>query len=277
MKKSGMHPFVKWAGGKKQLLGKLDNRIPENFNTYFEPFVGGGALFFHLHPERAVINDSNLQLINAFRWLRADADAVISKINLYDKGGSTKEQYLMMRDRYNAKITAGELDAECAALMIWINKHCFNGLYRVNSKGLFNVPFNNRTTGPSINSENLLNISRYLNENRIEIRLEDFESACADARPGDFIYFDSPYIPASRTARFTDYTKDGFTPADHRRLAALYRTLDRRGVQLMLSNNNVPLVRELYAGFKIEEISARRSINSDATKRVGSEVIITNY
>ena len=181
------------------------------------------------------------------------------------------------RTEYNKKIAAHILDAECAALTIWINKHCFNGLYRVNSKGLFNVPYNNKIGGVSMNEENLRTIGLYLNSGNIEIREGDFETACADAKAGDFVYFDSPYIPVSETANFTDYTKDGFSYEDHCRLAELSKRLDNAGVKIMLSNNDVDLVYELYDGFKIKGVDVKRAINRDASKRTGKEVIITNY
>lgn len=161
--------------------------------------------------------------------------------------------------------------------MIWINKHCFNGLYRVNSKGLFNAAYNNRVSGTSINAENLKNIGLYLRTKEVEIRQGDFEMACFDVHTGDFVYFDSPYVPINDTASFTNYTKEGFSLDDHKRLATLYRNLSERGVKVMLSNHNVPLVHELYDGFKIETVDVRRAINRDASKRSGKEVIITNY
>ncbi len=270
-------PFVKWAGGKKQLLDRLRVRMPESYATYYEPFIGGGALFFDMQPRRAVINDTNWQLLNIYRQLKIDAEAVINAVNLLDAEPCDVDRYLAMRKAYNQKITANELDAQCAALMIWINKHCFNGLYRVNLKGLFNVPYNNRTGGTSIDENNLRNIGALFRNNDIEIRQGDFEAACSDIAPDDFVYFDSPYVPVSKTANFADYTKDGFSLKDHKRLADLYRRLDSMGVKAMLSNHNVPLVHELYDGFRIETVDVRRAINSDASKRVGKEVIVTNY
>ncbi len=272
-----MSPFVKWAGGKKQLLDKLNERTPTAFGTYYEPFIGGGAFFLDLQPQRAVINDVNEQLINVYIQLKTDAEAVIAAVEKYDSVACDRDYYISVRKGYNRKIAAHELDAECAAMMIWINKHCFNGLYRVNSKGLFNVPYNNKDGGSSIDADNLRRIGQYLNESEIEIRQGDFEVACADVKPGDFVYFDSPYIPISETANFANYTKDGFSLEDHRRLAELFRRMDSMGVYVMLSNHNVPLVHELYSGFHIDVIDVRRSINRDASKRVGKEVIITNY
>ena len=190
-------PFVKWAGGKRQLLERLESRMPETYNRYYEPFIGGGALLLDVQPENAVINDTNGQLLNVYRQLKENPEAVIAAVNALDSEPCDKERYLLVRKHYNTKIQARELDAECAALMIWINKHCFNGLYRVNSKGLFNVPYNNKVDGVSINEDNLRNIGAYLQEHRIEIREGDFEKACEDVQAGDFVYFDSPYVPVS--------------------------------------------------------------------------------
>ena len=272
-----MEPFVKWAGGKRQLLDKLWERTPNKYGTYFEPFLGGGAVLFNIKPKSAIVNDINEQLINVYRQLQLDPKAVIRALRSLDEKNCDKDRYLAMRAKYNEKITNNELDVECAALMIWINKHCFNGLYRVNNKGLFNVPYNNKQTGKSMDEVNLVNIGYYLSENKIDIRCQDFEELCEECKAGDFVYFDSPYLPESETAYFTDYTKDGFGKEDHERLAKLYRLLDSKGVMVMLSNNNVPLAHQLYEGFKIDEVDARRAINSDAKKRTGKEVIITNY
>lgn len=270
-------PFVKWAGGKKQLLDRLESCMPATYGRYYEPFIGGGALLLDLQPKRAVINDTNEQLLNVYGQLKINADAVIDVVNELDAQLCDKERYLSIRKAYNAKIQVHELDAECAGLMIWINKHCFNGLYRVNSKGLFNVPYNNKVSGVSINAENLKNIGLYLRTKEVEIRQGDFEQACFDIRPGDFVYFDSPYVPINDTANFTNYTKAGFSLEDHKRLATLYRKLSERGVKAMLSNHDVPLVYELYSGFNIEHVDVRRAINRDASKRSGKEVIIKNY
>lgn len=277
MDKLKISPFVKWAGGKKQLLKRLEERMPETYSRYYEPFIGGGALLLDVQPKNAIINDVNEQLLNVYRQLKANAEAVIAILKELDSVECDKEHYLKMRTEYNKKIAAHILDAECAALTIWINKHCFNGLYRVNSKGLFNVPYNNKVGGASMSEENLRGIGLYLNSSDVEIREGDFEAACVDVQAGDFVYFDSPYIPVSETANFTDYTKDGFSYEDHCRLAELFKRLDAADVKVMLSNHNVDLVYELYDGFKIEGVDVKRAINRDASKRVGKEVIITNY
>lgn len=272
-----MGPFIKWAGGKGQLVDKIWERTPNNYDTYFEPFIGGGAVLFHLKPKKAVINDVNEQLINVYRQLQTDPREVIRAVNRLDQGPCDKDYYLLRREEYNKKILAKELDAECAAYMIWINKHCFNGLYRVNSKGLFNVPYNNKQLGKSIDEANIMSIGYYLQEADVTILCEDFETVCQRITPDDFVYFDSPYVPVSTTASFTDYTKDGFTLEDHQRLAALYKSLSDKGVKVMLSNHDVELVRELYKGFTIESVDVKRNINSNAAKRTGKEVIIRNY
>ena len=277
MDKLRINPFIKWVGGKRQLLEILRERMPKTYSRYYEPFIGGGALLLDVQPKNAIINDVNKQLLNVYRQLKTDAEALISILRELDSVECDKEHYLKKRTEYNKKIAAHILDAECAALTIWINKHCFNGLYRVNSKGLFNVPYNNKIGGVSMNEENLRTIGLYLNSGNIEIREGDFETACADAKAGDFVYFDSPYIPVSETANFTDYTKDGFSYEDHCRLAELSKRLDNAGVKIMLSNNDVDLVYELYDGFKIKGVDVKRAINRDASKRTGKEVIITNY
>lgn len=270
-------PFVKWAGGKKQLLPKLVAEAPKEYGAYFEPFIGGGALLFELQPNTAVINDVNAQLWNVYTQLKKDANQVILALRSLDAEPCDKDRYMSLRETYNGKIQRNELDAECAALMIWVNKHCFNGLYRVNSKGLFNVPYNNKPTGRSMNEDNLRGIGEFLRAADVRIILGDFETACEDVKAGDFVYFDSPYIPISETANFTDYTKDGFTYDDHKRLADLFRRLDGIGAKVLLSNHAVPLAHELYDGYTIETISVRRNINSDASKRSGTEVIVKNY
>lgn len=276
-KENMMKPVLKWAGGKGQLLNRLKNRLPSLYNTYYEPFIGGGALLLGIKPDKAVINDINKQLINVYYQLKLDPEAVIKAVRDIEKLPCDKTYYLSMRERYNHKILHGELDLECAGLMIWINKHCFNGLYRVNAKGLFNVPYNSNNKANSIEEANLINIGNYLSAHDIKIECKDFEELCEDAKENDFVYFDSPYIPISKTASFTDYTKDGFTFDDHKRLAALFRKLDKKGVKIMLSNHDTPLIYELYNGYFIESIEVRRSINSDAKKRTGKEVIVTNY
>ena len=272
-----MTPVLKWAGGKGQLLDVIRARMPQSYRNYYEPFLGGGAVFFSVAPKRAFVNDINEQLINLYRQLKASPAAVIGILEKLDAVPCDKAFYLDVRKRYNLKISRRELDAECAALMVWTNKRCFNGLYRVNSKGLFNVPYNNRVHVRSVSPENVLSIGKFLQSADISFSCADFEYACRDVSAKDFVYFDSPYVPVNGAANFTSYTKDGFTWEDHQRLAALFRRLDAIGAKLMLSNHDAPLVRRLYDGFSIQSIPVKRLINCDGKKRTGQEVLITNY
>lgn len=268
-------PCIKWAGGKTQLIEEIQARIPRSYNRYYEPFIGSAAVLFAIQPDIAFVNDYNDQLVNLYLQLRDNVEHIIEKLSEFGKDDCTKEFYYLIRSEFNKKISEKQLDYEAAAMFIYLNKHCFNGLYRVNSKGLFNVPWNQRTDGKSAEPENLRNISQYLKN--VEFSCSDFEAFCDDVKAGDFVYFDSPYVPESNTADFTSYTAGGFTYEDHVRLSKLYERLSERGALLMLSNNDVPLVHELYGKFKIETLDVKRMINRNADKRTGREVIITNY
>ncbi|MDY5779854.1 MAG: DNA adenine methylase [Succinivibrionaceae bacterium] len=270
-------PFVKWAGGKRQLLKQLEDLMPLSYDRYFEPFVGGGALFFDITPQSAVINDINPQLINVYNQIKNNLKELIAIIKYLDSGEITKETYFSLREIYNQKILNKSFDTFGAALTIWINKHCFNGLYRVNKAGLFNVPFNNKTNISSIDEDNLVLISDYLNTHDIKIMQVDFEESLKEVKKGDFVYFDSPYFPLDVTAKFTEYTQGGFSLESHYRLADTFKRLDKMGIKLMLSNNDVKEVYELYGDFNINHVNVSRAINSDATARKGKELIITNY
>lgn len=270
-------PFLKWAGGKRQLLSQIRERMPKEYNNYYEPFIGGGAVLFELKPKRARINDINRELINTYRVIRDVPEEFIKEVNkldteMWDDG---KEYYLAKRKQFNDKILNGEYDVEMAALLVFINKHCFNGLYRVNAKGLFNVPYNNSRRA-SIDVEKIIDTSEFLKN--VEITDGDFEDACIEAKEGDFVFFDSPYAPLNPTS-FESYTKEGFDVESHRRLANLFDDLTNRGCYCMLTNHNTEFINELYAkkGYRMDVVSVRRSINSDASKRVGEEIIICNY
>lgn len=275
--KKKMSPILKWAGGKTQLLQYIVDKIPDEYNHYYEPFIGSAAVLLGVSPAQAFVNDGNEQLVNLYTQVKVAVDKVIAKVNELDATPCTKDLYYAIREQYNAKIASRDLDAECAALMIWLNKHCFNGLYRVNRKGLFNVPYNNKVSGKSIDENNVRAISEYLQRADITITCLDFETACDGVCAGDFVYFDSPYVPESVTASFTDYTMDGFSLAEHERLASLFKRLDGIGAKVMLSNNDVPLVRSLYDGYNIQSLDVKRMINRDANKRTGREVLVMNY
>lgn len=270
-------PFVKWAGGKRQLLDRISERMPKSFNNYFEPFIGGGAVLFELQPQKAVINDINSALTNAYKIICEKPQDFIREIKKLDSEmwEDGKKYYYSLREHYNDKLMKEEFDVELAALFVFINKHCFNGLYRVNGKGLFNVPYNN-SRRESIDDASILEISEYLKN--VEILTGDFEEACREAKKGDFIFFDSPYAPLNPTS-FESYTKEGFDVESHKRLASLFNELTKRGCFCMLTNHNTEFINELYGnkGYKIDVVSVKRLINSDASKRTGEEVIIYNY
>lgn len=277
MSNSSIAPFVKWAGGKRQLIPQIRERMPEQFNNYYEPFVGGGAVIFELLPENALINDINRALINAYQMICDHPKEFLQEINRLDAEmwEDGKEYYYSLREHYNDKLMRDEFDVELAALFVFINKHCFNGLYRVNGKGLFNVPYNNSRRS-SVDEQSIMEISEYLRN--VTIISGDFEAACEGAGAGDFVFIDSPYAPLNPTS-FESYTKEGFDIESHRRLANLFDELTARGCYCMLTNHNTELINELYGnkGYTIDVVSVKRMINSDASNRVGEEVIICNY
>lgn len=277
MQKTKIAPFVKWAGGKRQLLTHIRERMPEKFNTYYEPFVGGGAVLFDLLPDNAVINDINKALINAYRQIGTSPDEFLDVVNklddeMWDDG---KKYYYHIREKYNDKLMRQEYDVELAAMLVFINKHCYNGLYRVNAQGLFNVPYNNSRRG-SVDAESILEVSKYLKN--VTILEGDFEDACHLAKEGDFVFLDSPYAPLNPTS-FESYTKEGFDVESHIRLARLFDKLTERGCFCMLTNHNTEFINELYGnkGYRMDVVSVKRMINSDANNRVGEEIIICNY
>ena len=271
-------PFVKWAGGKRQVINELKKYAPIEFNTYYEPFIGGGALLFELSPKKAVINDSNKELMNVYEVLCDENkfNKMCRVLNSYEANHS-EEFYYEIRNKDREKQKFSRLsDYTRAARTIYLNKACFNGLYRVNSKNEFNVPFGKKVKVNTYDGGNLITVSNYLTMNDIKILSVDFEEAVKDAKKGDFVYFDPPYD--SDTGTFNSYTEDGFGKEEQRRLARVFKELDERGVYVMLSNHNTLLVNEMYKDYNIHVIEAKRNINANGSKRGKvEEVIITNY
>jgi DNA adenine methylase len=262
-------PFLKWVGGKTQLLEQFRPLLPAMFGQYFEPFVGGAALFFALRPTRSSLRDVNEELIGCYRAVRDEVSSVIAALrrHRYDS-----EHYYAIRDLDPKKLSS----AERAGRTIFLNKTGFNGLYRVNRAGKFNVPFGRYTKPSFCDPDNLQSCSLALQGTEIEVR--DFASIVRDAKPQDFVYFDPPYVPVSQTSDFTSYVAEGFTWADHEKLADVFSRLTRKGVYAMLSNSDTPAVRDLYAGFQIDEVYAARSVNSNAARRGKvAEVVVRNY
>ncbi|HJL06336.1 MAG TPA: DNA adenine methylase [Polyangiaceae bacterium LLY-WYZ-15_(1-7)] len=265
---------MKWAGGKGRLLAQLEPLLPPGVERmrHVEPFVGGGALFFARGPQRALLADVNPELINAYRAIRDEPGAVIAALEALAPG-HCKERYYQVRERYNA---GGQAPLERAALFVYLNKTCFNGLHRVNRKGEFNVPFGRYKNPRIVNAEGIAAASEVLQG--ADIRCDGFEALVESAKPGDFVYFDPPYEPVSRTSSFTSYARGGFSQEDQRRLRDVYAALDKRGCKLMLSNSDVPFIRELYAGWNVDIVRAARAINSNPNGRGKvAEVVVRNY
>lgn len=271
-------PFVKWAGGKRQVINELLKYVPDEFDTYYEPFVGGGALLFELSPKKAVINDSNEELMNVYNVLCNEEKfkKMCNLLNSYETKHS-EEFYYNIRNKDRSKTAFNRLsDYTRAARTIYLNKACFNGLYRVNSKNEFNVPFGKKTHVNTYEGSNLITVSNYLTMNDVKILSVDFEEAVKDAKKGDFVYFDPPYD--SDTKSFTSYTEIGFDKSEQTRLARVFKELDKKGVYVMLSNHSTVLVNELYKDYHIYTIEAKRNINANGKKRGKvEELIITNY
>ncbi len=276
-KRPEVRPFVKWAGGKGQILDELIARLPERFSGYVEPFVGGGALFFALsaqlndfpHVRKIVLNDKNEELVNAYRIIKT---GVLELVESLKKHVAAKEYYYKVRAQDPLKLS----EVERASRFIFLNKTCYNGLWRVNRKGEFNVPFGRYKNPTILDEANLLNVSKVL-QNAVLLN-EDFEKAVELAGSGDCVYFDPPYYPVSQTANFTNYVGDGFQLEDQVRLSDVFRRLSRSGVLVMASNSDTDWVREMYREFRLESIQARRAINSRGNRRGPvSELIIMNY
>lgn len=262
-------PLVKWAGGKRQLLGQLEPFFPQHFSVYHEPFVGGGAVFFHLLPPKAVLIDSNPELINFYLVVRDRLDELLSDVRKHRKEAG---YYYRLRDVDPETLSP----VERASRFLYLNRTAYNGLWRVNRQGRYNVPFG-RYRNPRIADEgNLRLVSAALKS--AEIIVGDFSQVLEHARAGDFVYLDPPYNPVSRTASFTAYTAGAFGPEEQRRLGEVLRALDRRGCFVMLSNSDTEFIRQLYEDYDMWAVRAKRAINCKADGRGSvTELVIRKY
>ena len=267
LEKDSPRPFLKWAGGKSRLISQYHRYFPKDFNTYYEPFLGGGAVFFHFQHHPAVLSDINPELINVYRCVRDRVDDLIALLAEHQRKHN-KDYYYWMRSNL------GSTKIEKAARLIYLNKTCFNGLYRENSKGEFNVPIG-KYDNPKICDPALL-YSAAAALQSAEIKVRSFDKVLSYAKSDDFVYFDPPYYPISSTSNFTAYNRDFFSKEDQIKLRDVFAALASRGVKVMLSNSDCELIRELYSNFNIREVSASRAINSNAQKRgkIG-EVLVT--
>lgn len=269
-------PFLKWVGGKRQLLPALVAHVSRlgSFGAYHEPFVGGGALFFQLRsrdvlPRGAVLSDVNARLVEAYQGVANSVDEVIEILQDHARNHSA-DHFYAVRKAVPASV------AERAARMIYLNRTCFNGLYRENRKGEFNVPIG-RYANPRICNEPVLRAaSEALRD--VSLKVQPFEAILEDARPGDLVYFDPPYVPLSRTASFTAYARDGFQGEDQSRLAAVFGELASRGIHVMLSNSRTEAIIGLYSRFNVQTVLAGRAVNSRPDRRGKvEEVIVSSF
>lgn len=270
--------ILKWPGGKTKVLPQLQKLLPKNFNAYFEPFFGGGALFFYLHPSKATINDVNVTLMNLYCLVKEDPGSLIGVLeslnteHLSYNEDERKANYYKKRDEFNN--TNNTIFK--SALFVFLNKTGFNGMYRENSKGEFNIPFG-RYLKPRILNQDVINKTSDMLKNT-NIKSGSYKNAVSDAGKGDFVYFDPPYNPLNSTSSFTSYSKDNFVEQDQIELSELYKELDKKGCYVMLSNSDTPLIRELYKNYNIHQVQVARSINSKASGRGKiSELVVTNY
>ena len=257
------HPFLKWAGGKRQLLSQIDLYIPKSFNKYIEPFVGGGALFFYLLPKNAILNDINQDLINAYRVIKEKVSELITSLK---KHKNEEEYFYKIRsvDRNLDEFKTWS-DVEKASRIIYLNRCCYNGLYRVNSKGYFNAPFGKYKNPKICNEENLKLVHKVLKD--VKLMNTSFELCLNYAKKDDFIYFDPPYVPISESANFTSYTKSSFKKEDQIKLFNVFKELDQKGCKLLLSNSYNEFILKLYKNYQINIVYAKRAINSNPDKR----------
>lgn len=267
------YPIVKWVGGKRQLMFELLKNMPKSHNRYFEPFIGGGALFFELQPENAYISDMNEELINLYSVVRDNVYELISDLNKHE---ISKEYFLEIRNLDRTSEYKNLSNVQRASRFIYLNRTCFNGLYRVNSQGQFNVPFGNYKNPRIVDENNLLNCSELLKNT--EIKCADFSEILTKVKKGDFVYFDPPYVPLNETSSFTSYTKDGFDMDMQFKLRDICDELDSMGVKFMLSNSDTKFVNELYSNYEIKKVFASRAVNANAEGRGKiTEVLVRNY
>ena len=265
-------PFLKWAGGKRQLIPQYEPYIPQTFGTYYEPFLGGGAMFFHLLPYPAVLTDINEELINTYCCVRDNVEKLIYLLsNHQEKHEKCSHEYY-----YKIRESHPRDNLKRAARFIYLNKTCFNGLYRVNSQGKFNVPMGRYKNPKICDREGLIAVSELLQNTTLEVA--PFTKVLARAIADDFVYFDPPYHPISTTSNFTAYSRYAFNEPEQIQLRDTFKQLAETGVKVMLSNSDCEFIRQIYAEFKIYKISASRAINSHGKKRGKiSEVLITSY
>lgn len=268
-------PFLKWVGGKRYLESEIKKRVPK-FSHYHEPFMGGGAILFSLQPKKATFNDINEDIINVYTVIKENVDELIKVLSTH-KNEANYFYKIRELDRDEKKFSKLS-DVEKAARIIYLNKTCFNGLFRVNNQGQFNAPFGRYKNPNFINAPVLKAVSKYLNDNNVTILNQSFEKLLSGIKKGSFVYLDPPYDPVSETASFTGYNLYGFDREDQKKLKEYCDKLNKKGVKFLLSNSATDFIKELYGGYNIDIVKAPRNINCDGTKRGKvDEVLVRNY
>jgi DNA adenine methylase len=268
-------PFLKWVGGKRQLLKAINELLPKNIIDYYEPFVGGGALLFKIQPKKSVLNDFNKELINVYNVIKNEPELLINDLKIHP---NTSDYFYKIRALDRSKKFENISELKKASRVIYLNKTCYNGLYRVNKAGQFNTPFGKYVRPNIVNETTIRAVSEYLNGNDITILNGDFEAALKGIKKGAFVYFDPPFDPLSASSNFTGYVQGGFNTNDQIRLRDLCNQLNDKGIKFLVSNSATPLIEDLYKDYEIKHVKAKRSINSVAEKRGEiDEVLIRNY
>ena len=271
-------PVVKWVGGKRQIIDEIIKYVPDSFSTYYEPFLGGGAVLFELQPKKAVVNDVNEELMNIYEVIKDNVDELIEGLKRHKIKNDKAYFYEIReldrnREQYNLLTPV-----ERASRIIYLNKTCYNGLFRVNKSGEFNAPFGNYKNPNIVNETTLRAVSAYFNKAKIRFTCQDFEDALKWSRKGAFVYLDPPYDPVSETASFTGYDKGGFDRNEQIRLKKTCDKLNKKGIKFLLSNSATDFIMDLYQDYKIEVIQAKRAINSKADRRGNvDEVLVMNF
>lgn len=273
-----LQPVLKWAGGKRQLLNEICPRMPKEYNRYYEPFLGGGALLFHCKPEKATINDFNIELINMYKVIKEQPEELVKLLKKHVEKHSKEHFYEVRKQDRNQHVYENLNSIKKAARTIYLNKTCYNGLFRISRQGYFNTPIGKYVNPKIVNEKVIYAISFYLNSNDIKLLNGDYKTILSITNNDDFVYLDPPYYPISKTSSFTDYTAIGFNNEEHIKLKNECDKLNNKGVKFLLSNSNCDYISNLYKDYTIDIVSVNRFINSKANKRINAtEVLIRNY
>jgi DNA adenine methylase len=270
-------PFLKWVGGKRQIMSEVVEHLPNNINKYkyIEPFIGGGAVLFHLQPKKAIVNDFNAELVNVYKAITNNLEDLIVDLQ---KHKNESDYFYKIRSVDRTVEFNNLTEVERASRIIYLNKTCYNGLYRVNSSGEFNSPFGKYKNPNIVNEPTLRAVNHYLNTNDVQIENADYEEILQKADKNSFVYLDPPYYPVSESSNFTGYVQGGWNVDDHARLREVCDKLDKKGIKFLQSNSSADFIKDEYKDYNIHIIKANRSINSDGEKRGEvEEVLIRNY